>query len=106
LSSPEIGAQKFNSDPSQARTILGIPVPKVLAWSGKAGNPVGSEYILMEEATGRQLGEVWDDLKLADKLKIVEEIVAIEEKLLSLSFTRYVCQDVSDDGYPSLTGKN
>ncbi|KAF7172728.1 hypothetical protein CNMCM5623_004903 [Aspergillus felis] len=32
----------------------------------------------MEEATGWQLGGIWDDLNLADKLKIVEEIVAIE----------------------------
>ncbi|GIK00478.1 phosphotransferase enzyme [Aspergillus viridinutans] len=40
----------------------------------------------MEEATGRQLGGIWDDLKLAHKLKIV----AIEKKLLSRSFTRYV----------------
>ncbi|EAW24094.1 uncharacterized protein NFIA_036660 [Aspergillus fischeri NRRL 181] len=83
-----------------ARTILGIPVPEVLAWSGKAENPVGSEYILMEEATGRQLGEIWDDLKLADKLKIVEDIVAIEKKFLSLSFTRYGSLYFVNDAFP------
>jgi hypothetical protein len=72
----------------QARTVLEIPVPKVLSWSGKAENPVESEYILMEEATGSQLGEIWDELELHDKLKIVDDIVAFERKFSSLSFTR------------------
>lgn len=49
-----------------------------------------SEYILMEEATGNQLGEVWDKIELHGKLKIVDDIVAIERKFLSLSFTRSV----------------
>ena len=42
----------------------------------------------MEEATGTQLGEIWDNLELHDKLKIVDHIVAIEKKLLSISFTQ------------------
>lgn len=75
---------------SQARTVLDIPVPKVLSWSGEAENPVESEYILMEEASGNQLGEVWDELELHDKLKIVDDIVAIERRFLSLSFNRSV----------------
>jgi hypothetical protein len=75
---------------SQARTVLEIPVPKVLSWSGEAENPVESEYILMVEATGKQLGEIWDEMELHDKLKIVNDIVAIERKFLSLSFTRSV----------------
>ncbi|KAH9217470.1 kinase-like domain-containing protein [Leptodontidium sp. 2 PMI_412] len=77
-----------------ARTVLGIPVPKVLSWSGEAENPVESEYILMEEATGNQLGEVWDEMELHDKLKVVDDIVAIERKLLSLSFTRRIVGEV------------
>jgi hypothetical protein len=61
-----------------------------LSWSGEAENPVESEYILMEEATGNQLGEVWDAMELHDKSKIVEDFVAIERKFLSLSFNRSV----------------
>jgi hypothetical protein len=61
-----------------------------LSWSGEAENPVESEYILMEEATGNQLGEVWDAMELHDKSKIVEDIVAIERRFLSLSFNRSV----------------
>jgi hypothetical protein len=72
----------------QARSILNIPTPRVIVWSGAIDNPVGSEYILMEEATGTQLGEVWGNMELPSKLQIVEEIVAIEKKFLSLSFAQ------------------
>jgi len=41
----------------------------------------------MEEANGTPLCEVWDGLELHDKLKIVDDIVGIEKKLLSISFT-------------------
>ena len=74
----------------QVRTILDIPVPRVLAWSGKGDNSVGSEYIIIQRAPGTQLGEVWKDMEIDKKLQILDEIVAIEKKLLSLSFSRYV----------------
>ena len=44
----------------------------------------------MQEAVGTQLGEIWDDMELDGKLEIVEEIIAVEKKFLSLSFTRFV----------------
>jgi hypothetical protein len=46
------------------RTILNLPVPKVLAWSATSQNPVESEYIMMEEAKGSQLHTVWPELEL------------------------------------------
>ncbi|TGJ79034.1 hypothetical protein E0Z10_g9732 [Xylaria hypoxylon] len=72
-----------------ALSILGLPVPKVLAWSMDADNPVQSEYIIMEEAAGVQLSQVWDTLPLKTKLEIVKDLVNTEKKLLSISFTRY-----------------
>lgn len=69
-----------------ARTILNIPVPQVLAWSATDQNPVQSEYIIMEEARGSQLHEVWQDLPLRKKSNIIREFVDIERKLLSVSF--------------------
>ncbi|PSN61842.1 hypothetical protein BS50DRAFT_603955 [Corynespora cassiicola Philippines] len=72
-----------------ARTVLDIPVPRVLGWNGEARNPVEAEYILMEKAVRSQLGGVWEEMELRDKLEIVDEIVATEKKLLSVSFTRY-----------------
>ncbi|UPX16985.1 uncharacterized protein EKO05_0007364 [Ascochyta rabiei] len=83
-----------------ARTVLEIPVPKVLSWSGEAENPVESEYILMEEATGNQLGEIWDEMELHDKLKVVDDIVAFERKFSSISFTRYGNLYFADDAFP------
>ncbi|KAJ6495791.1 hypothetical protein C8R47DRAFT_372791 [Mycena vitilis] len=43
-----------------ARTILNLPVPKVISWCSRAETTeVGAEYILMEVAPGKELGESW-----------------------------------------------
>jgi predicted Ser/Thr protein kinase len=63
-------------------------VPKVLDWSATTDNPVGSEYILMEEANGTQLGTNWSSMETDTKYAIVEELVSITTKLLSVSFSR------------------
>jgi hypothetical protein len=72
----------------QARTILDVPIPKVLAWCIKADNAVGAEYILMEEALGTPLPELWDQLELNDKVKIMDDIINLEKKMLSVSFNQ------------------
>jgi predicted Ser/Thr protein kinase len=71
-----------------ARTVLGLPVPKVLAWSADYQNDVGAEYIIMEEANGTRLHEIWEDLELTAKRDIILEIVEVEKKLLSISFDK------------------
>lgn len=81
--SSEVATMEF------ARDILNIPVPKVLAWSATDQNPVQAEYIIMEEARGSQLHEVWKDLPLRKKVNIIHEFVEIERKLLSVSFDKY-----------------
>ncbi|KMP06014.1 hypothetical protein CIRG_05695 [Coccidioides immitis RMSCC 2394] len=83
-----------------ARSVLGIPVPKVLTWCATSENPVGSEYILMEEAKGRQLTEVWGDMELEDKKIIIEDIVALEQKLLSVSFSLLGSLYFAEDSFP------
>jgi hypothetical protein len=72
-----------------ARTVLNIPVPKVLAWSATEQNPVQAEYIIMEEARGSQLHEVWQGLSLRTKSDIIRGFVDVEKKLLSFSFDKY-----------------
>jgi hypothetical protein len=37
--------------------IYGIPIPKVLDWSSSAFNQLGSEYIIMERVSGRELAD-------------------------------------------------
>ncbi|KAJ8097678.1 kinase-like domain-containing protein [Lipomyces tetrasporus] len=71
------------------RTALQLPVPQVYGWSATSDNPVGSEYIIMEEAVGTQLGNSWDKLTPDSKLLIMKEVVSVETKLLSLSFSHY-----------------
>ncbi|KAI1305469.1 kinase-like domain-containing protein [Xylaria venustula] len=83
-----------------ALSILGLPVPKVLAWNMDADNPVQSEYIIMEEATGTQLSQVWDTLPLKTKLEIVKDLVNIENNLLSISFTQYGSLYFAHHGFP------
>ncbi|TEY71702.1 hypothetical protein BOTCAL_0088g00200 [Botryotinia calthae] len=85
-----------------ARTILDIPVPKVYAWNTDSNNPVGTDYIIMEEAPGISLAyRNYESHKsvvsrkelvteLASKQKFVADIVAIEKKLLSIVFKQLV----------------
>jgi hypothetical protein len=44
----------------------------------------------MEEATGTKLSDFWLDIDLSSKLKMVESLVMMQKKFLSVSFTRSV----------------
>jgi len=44
----------------------------------------------MEEAPGTSLADVWEDMGIRSKDKIIADLVAIEKKLLSVTFTRQV----------------
>lgn len=43
----------------------------------------------MEEATGTQLAIVWDSLGPDVKLSVMREVVSMETKMMSLSFSQY-----------------
>lgn len=51
-------------------------------------NPVGSEYIIMEEAPGVKLEDVWSDLPLEQKIAITKDLITLEKKMISVSFNR------------------
>jgi hypothetical protein len=40
----------------------------------------------MEHAKGTQLGDVWQDMEINQKVAVVDEAVAIERKFSSISF--------------------
>jgi ABC-type antimicrobial peptide transport system permease subunit len=69
---------------------LGVPVPKVLAWSSNAENEVGAEYIIMEKVQGIQLKEVWDVMPSTQKCRFLADLVSIEAKMLSILMVRYI----------------
>ena len=76
---------------AKVRNVLDIPVPKVIAWDGETANAAGCEFILMEEAKGKPLGAIWPGMELDEKFKIVEEVVAVQKKLQSVTFSRSGC---------------
>ncbi|CRL22534.1 unnamed protein product [Penicillium camemberti] len=80
-----------NAGPSFYTTASEVAIMEfvIFRWSATAQNPVGSEYIIMEEATGSQLGTVWDEMTPDLKLKIMRDVVSIKTKMLSISFSHY-----------------
>lgn len=66
------------------RTRLGVPAPKVLAYSADTdtnANPVGTPYILMEHPRGINLAFVWPELSDALKDALLVEWVQIEVRM-------------------------
>lgn len=64
----------------------GLPVPKILSWSATTSNPLGCEYIIMEKAQGKELGEIWYTMDSETRKSIVEKVVSLEALLSKLQF--------------------
>ncbi|KAL4950825.1 kinase-like domain-containing protein [Aspergillus filifer] len=73
------------------RESLGIPVPRIYAWSADKSNAVGAEYILEEKATGQPLGSLWSQMSFSARLDIVEQVLGIERKLTSVNLPQHGC---------------
>lgn len=74
---------------AKVKTILDTPVPKVLSWSADSSgpnNPVESEYLIMEQAQGIEVGRNWAKIPLESKSAMVKDLVSIQEKLLTVHF--------------------
>ena len=50
---------------------------------------MGAEYIIEEKAIGQQLGSVWFQWSEESQLEMVDQIIALEAKLASVSFPQY-----------------
>ncbi|KAH7910909.1 kinase-like domain-containing protein [Hygrophoropsis aurantiaca] len=84
MTSSEVATMDF------ARNNLGIPVPKILAWSSKASsNEVGAEFIIMETAPGVQLSSVWRTMDSRQKKNVVNSLAAMEKNMLNAKFSQY-----------------
>ncbi|KAH9881159.1 hypothetical protein J1614_001654 [Plenodomus biglobosus] len=90
----EVAVLKFIS------TYTRVPVPKVLAWSSNASNPVGVEYIVMEKATGQQLFTTWSTMTIPEQFSLVEQLTKFEAELASIQFpangSLYLCESMTD----------
>ena len=69
------------------RAEVELPVPQVFAWSDNSDNPVGCEYIVMEEASGKPLNCVWSTMEIKEKFTVVDEILSVQKRLLAAGRT-------------------
>ncbi|KAE8150844.1 serine/threonine protein kinase [Aspergillus avenaceus] len=79
----------------------GIPVPKVYGWSSTTDNPVGVEYIIMEQAPGVGADTRWFHNTKHQKHALVTGIIDIEKKIFNIPFgavgSLYFKSDLSPD---------
>ena len=74
----------------EARKILDTPTPRVFSWNSRGNShPVGAEFIIMDKAEGVPLSQVWDIMKLPQKLKVLLAITRLQRQWLSVSFSHY-----------------
>ena len=59
------------------------------AWDADKDNSVGSEYIIMEEAPGTMVQEVWEDLSIDVKMDFAQELAELQSKLLQVPLNWY-----------------
>lgn len=89
----------------EVRNELKVPVPQVFAWSSRAGNPIGAEYIIMEKAKGVQLDQVWPKLDWDKRAEVLLQVTRTLQKLSSISFPQigslYYANDVPEVGTES-----
>ncbi|KAL8826673.1 MAG: hypothetical protein Q9170_007313 [Blastenia crenularia] len=68
------------------RNVLSSPIPKVLAWSSNADNPVGAEYVIMEKVAGIALDQVWPAMNVEDRFAVMKALFDCQKSWLSASF--------------------
>ncbi|KAA8645909.1 aminoglycoside phosphotransferase family protein [Aspergillus tanneri] len=74
----------------QAKT--SIPIPKILDWNHDASdinNTVGSEYIIMEHATGVPLHEKWQTMSGDQQVRCIDAIYRTTKEIVNLEFPAF-----------------
>ncbi|GBE85674.1 hypothetical protein SCP_0801960 [Sparassis crispa] len=81
------------------RDVLGIPAPRVYAWSARAyENPVGAEYIIMEKISGVESRYRWTKLaKGAEVFPLIYGVFDIERSFESAPFSQFGSLYFKDD---------
>lgn len=64
-----------------------IPVPEVYSYSTSVDNPVGTEYILMEKASGVSLASKWGSLQDPEMRRLAHSFVELEKRLFEIPFS-------------------
>ncbi|RAH80876.1 hypothetical protein BO86DRAFT_390040 [Aspergillus japonicus CBS 114.51] len=69
-----------------------IPIPQIIDWNDDAKSPentIGSEYIIMEHASGVQLSQVWDDMTGDQRVRCISAIFQKMKGATDLRFPSY-----------------
>lgn len=86
-----IAVPKYFATASEAATLTflrskGILVPKVYGYCANAENPVGTEYILMEKASGVCLKSKWRSMTKQQIGKLAYDFLQMDTKLFETEF--------------------
>lgn len=78
-----------------------VSAPKIYDYSTYSDNTVGSEYIIMEKAPARTLGDIWYTLSEKPRIKIIAQVVEIGAKMFARELPAkgsvYYRRDLSDN---------
>ncbi|KAL9622305.1 MAG: hypothetical protein Q9160_003316 [Pyrenula sp. 1 TL-2023] len=66
-----------------------IPIPNILNWSSDPANIIGSEFIIMEHATGVSLDQIWSQMSESQQMKCIKSIVEQIGQMTELAFPSY-----------------
>ncbi|OAX81715.1 hypothetical protein ACJ72_03935 [Emergomyces africanus] len=91
LTASEVATREF------LREIANVPIPRVLAWSSNSANPVGAEFVIEEKVPGTRLGSLWHQWPRPSKLRLIEQIVALEHVLTNIKFSKHGCLYFKED---------
>jgi hypothetical protein len=88
-----------------ARTVLGLPVPKVLDWSAQAHKTdVGVEYILMEKIKGDELRRRYKNLR-SEGVKLLDQVSDVERAFVARRFSQIGSLYYKEDVEPALQAR-
>lgn len=65
------------------RDVLGLPVPRVLAYSSSSDGPVGAKYIIMGRVRGESLASRWLSLTTQEVKHTMVQLTEMEQKIFS-----------------------
>ncbi|KAF2452260.1 kinase-like domain-containing protein [Lineolata rhizophorae] len=71
------------------RQYTNIPIPKVLDWNDDETNTTGTEYIIMEHASGVQLHGKWSSMSTHQHMLCVKSLATLVKEMMTLNFPAF-----------------
>ena len=98
MTASEVASMCFVRDKWSQDGAQGVPMPpKVLAWNASYDNPAKTPYIIHEYAPGVPLLSRWFDIYGKEVKPSLQDIFALESRLLHHAFSRYGSLYLAED---------